>query len=108
MPGDNRINVRATSEQIEYLKRAAAVKGISLTRLIMGSAKAVADKLLAEKNGLVATSAVQEVSEKLRQSPSEVRKVSRPAGSFGPDTPIGEMSLAQIRRYLATEEAEQD
>lgn len=79
MPGSKNLNIRATEEQIERLKAGATALGMSVTKMVMLAALHVADGAIAGKTEQVHTKApVQEVSEKLRQAPSEVQEGADP------------------------------
>lgn len=49
MPGTERINIRATAEAVDLLKRGAEVKKMSLTTFILMYSQACATKILAEQ-----------------------------------------------------------
>jgi uncharacterized protein (DUF1778 family) len=48
MPGEQRINIRASRETVDYLKRAAAVRKMSLTHFMLAVSTTVADRIFKE------------------------------------------------------------
>ncbi len=51
MPGETRLNIRATKEQKEKLERAAALVGMSLTSFVLTIAVYAAEQRLAKVDG---------------------------------------------------------
>lgn len=107
MPGDSRINIRVTAEEADRLKKAAAALRMSLTAFMVRTTLHAAENVVAGSTGLVHISApAQEVSEKVQQPPSRGQGVAgRPGlGQITPDTPIGEVSLDELKRWVRVEE----
>lgn len=50
MPGTERINIRASKETVDLLKRAAEVKKMSLTYFMLACSQGVAQRIFADSN----------------------------------------------------------
>jgi uncharacterized protein (DUF1778 family) len=107
MPGDARINIRASQEDVEAVKKAALAMRKSLTTFLLEPALHIAQQVNSGEVQLVVTSpAAQKEPAKVQPGPSRVQGVAARAdlGQVTPDTPIGEIPLDEIKRWVRVEE----